>query len=422
MILTGRGGNVEVRSSGEWPGFMFGANPINVPPPGWRGGGVTRERVGGIPAADAAVRIASEGVAGMEPGVFRGDGLDRLEVNTTWQARFFDGQPNDDEPWDSIWQQTEASLTTERNAYWWLILDASARVASVQVMDPSLVKPRRDGTTKVFDVHTATGRKTYGADRILHFKGRGTPGALAGTNPVDAFCSTWGASIYRTSYEEEFYERGLGQAIAVTFPDGVNLQDARAFQEQMMQSHGGVGNQHKPRIFSGGATVTTIGISPRDAQFIEGMNLTVEEVSRIYAVPNSLLGDAGAKSASTPITPEHEMTRWLRYGLAPRLRRIAGAINHHPAFFGAGARDQFAWETGDAVIGDVQTEDAIAHNQIQDGRITVNEWRASKGLPPLTGGDVPQITPVGGAPNVGVAVNPTGGVEPATEPAAELDS
>jgi HK97 family phage portal protein len=236
------------------------------------------------------------------------------------------------------------------------------------------------------------------------------------------FCSTFGAAIHRTSYEAEFYERGLGQAIAVTFPDGVNLQDARAFQEAMMQSHGGAGNQHKPRIFSGGATVQTIGISPKDAQFIEGMGFTVEEVSRIYGVPESLLGGAGGKSSGAPLTPEHEMTRWLRYGLSPRLRRIAAHINHHPAFFGVGARDGFAWETGHAVIGDVATEDTIAHNQIQDGRITVNEWRATKGLPPLDGGDVPQITPVGGAPNPGGPVNPTGNVEPATEPAAELEA
>lgn len=408
--------------SSQWPGFNFGANPLTVPPPGWRGNGVDRDGVGGIPAADAAVRIASEGVASMEPGVFRGDGLDRLEVNTTWQARFFDGQPNEDEPWDSVWQQTEASLTTERNAYWWLVLDASARVSTVQVIDPCLVHVKRDGTRKVFDVQQKHGRITVGSDRILHFKGRGAPGALAGTNPVDQFCSTWGASIHRTSYEEEFYERGLGQAIAVTFPQGVSLQDARAFQEAMLQSHGGAGNQHKPRIFSDGAQVTTIGISPRDAQFIEGMNLTVEEVSRIYAVPNSLLGDSGPKSGSTPITPEHEMTRWLRYGLAPRLRRIAAHINHHPAFFGAGARDQFAWETSDAIVGDVQTEDAIAHQQIQDGRITVNEWRATKGLAGLPGGDVPLLTPVGAAPNPGALVVPLGGVEPATEPAAELES
>ena len=421
MILTGRGGNTEVRSQ-QWPGFNFGANPLTVPPPGWRGNGVDREAVGGIPAADAAVRIASEGVASMDPGVFRGDGLDRLEVNTTWQARFFDGQPNDDEPWDSVWQQTEASLTTERNAYWWFVLDSSARVVSVQVIDPMLIVVRRDGTRKVFDVQQKSGRITVGTDRILHFKGRGAPGALMGTNPIDLFCNTWGASIHRTSYEEEFYERGLGQAIAVTFPQGVNLQDARAFQEQMLQGHGGAGNQHKPRIFSDGAQVTTIGISPRDAQFIEGMELTVEEVSRIYAVPNSLLGAAGRKSESSPLTPEHEMIRWLRYGLAPRLKRIAAAINHHPAFFGPGARDQFAWETSDAVVGDLVTEDLIAHQQVQDGRLLVNEWRAVKGLPPIPGGDIPQIVPVGGTPNPGVAVIPTGGVEPATEPAAELET
>jgi HK97 family phage portal protein len=421
MILTSRYGNVEVRSAGEWPGFQFGANPLTVPPPGWRSG-VDRGAVSGIPAADACVRIASEGVAGMEPGVFRGDGLDRLEVNTTWQARFFNGQPNDEEPWNTVWQQTEASLTAERNGYWWLTLDNMARVAAVQVIDPCLVTPKREYGVKVFDVQQKGGRITVGSDRILHFKGMSRPGAVAAENPVTLFCNTFGASIHRTSYEEEFYERGLGQAIAVTFPQGVNLQDARAIQEAMLQSHGGAGNQHKPRVFGGGAQITTIGISPRDAQFIEGMNLTVEEVSRIYGVPQSLLGGSSAKGDATPLSPEHEMTRWLRYGLSPRLSRIAAAINHHPAFFGAGSRDSFAWETGDAVVGDVATEDLIAHQQIQDGRITVNEWRATKGLPPLTGGDVPQITPVGGAPNPGAAVIPTGGLEPATEPAAELET
>lgn len=420
MILTGRGGDVEVRANGQWPGFNFGANPLSVPPPGWRGSN-GRDVVAGVPAASLAVRIASEQVASMCPGVFRGEGLDRVEVNRSWQAMFFNGQPNNTDPWDSVWQQTEASLSAENNAYWWLTMDAG-RVSEVRVVDPSLVTPKWDGTSKVFDVAQKGGRIQVGTDRILHFRGPGAPGEPAAPNPIDVFVDSFDAAVNRAGYEAEFYERGMGQAIAVTFPTGVQSKDARAFQDQLLASHGGKGNQHKPRVFGNGAQIQTIGISPRDAQFIEAMQFSVEEIARIYNVTVTILGGTPNRGSGMPLSPEHEMTRWLRFGLAPRLRRIAAAINHHPAFFGAGSRDSFDWETDDAVKGDIATEDAIAQARVQSGRLTVNEWRATKGLPPVPWGDEAQATPVGGAPNPSMqSPNPSGG-SPATEPAAELET
>ncbi len=410
MILTGRGGDVEVRGK-QWPGFGFGANPITVPPPGWRSS-AGRDEVAGVPAANLAVRVASEQVAAMTPGVFRGVDYDRRPISTTWQARFFAGQPNDQEPWESVWQQTEASLTAENNAYWQLGYDDALRVAWVRIIDPAAVMPRWNGGQKVFDVRLAAGgTTTLGTDQILHFRGPGAPGAAAAPNPIDLFVDSFDAALSRAGYEQEFYERGLGQAIAVTFPENVTAEKARAFQDKMIAAHGGQGNQHKPRVFGLGATVQTIGISPRDAQFIEAMYWSVEEISRIYNVIVSLLGGTAARAGAQPLTPEHEMTRWVTFGLGPRLRRIAGAINHHPAFFGAGARDAFGWVNDEVIKGDVKTEDAIATAQIQTGRLTVNEWRASKGRPPVPGGDVPQFTPVGGAPNPD---HLTPGAEPAT--------
>jgi hypothetical protein len=68
--------------------------------------------------------------------------------------------------------------------------------------------------------------------------------------------------------------------------------------------------------------------------------------------------------------------------------------------FGA-AQTEPGFDADSFVRGDVATEDAVAHQQIQDGRLLVDEWRAMKGLSPLPGGvgKVPQLTPVGGAPN-----------------------
>jgi hypothetical protein len=95
------------------------------------------------------------------------------------------------------------------------------------------------------------------------------------------------------------------------------------------------------------------------------------------------------------------MQRWLYHGLGPRLARIESALNADGDLFGPG--DIFAaFDVSDVVRGDLRSEDTVAHQQIQDGRLLVDEWRAARGFPDLPGGlgKIPQITPVGGAPNV----------------------
>jgi len=409
VILTApRGviGNVELRDRETWPGFMVGGNG-SPPPPGWSGGRISRKDAQGVPAAFRAVSLAADQVAGMTPGVYRGDGIDRMPITSTWQARFFADQPNEDDPWESVWSQTEASLTAENNGYWWLAYDPAMRVRSVQVIDPGLVQPKRDDQgNKVYDVRTRTGLQRVDASRVLHFRGTGSPGEAAAPNPVEVFVDSLGSAVARQRYESGFYDRGLGQALAVSFPDSMSAEQVEAYRSLMRDTHGGVQNAHKVRVFGGGATVQTIGISLRDAQFIEGMQFTVEDVARIYNVTASLLG-ADTKNLAG-IKPEHEMTRWLRFGLAPRLRRLEAAINHHPAFFGSGARDEFQFETNGVLRGDVATEDAIGHDRVMSGRITANEWRASVGLVPLPGGDQLQLTPVGGAPNPATSVAANG--------------
>jgi HK97 family phage portal protein len=391
---------------------MFGGNG-SPPPPGWSGGHVSREDAQGVPAAFRAVALAAEQVSSMTPGVYRGDGIDRIPVTSTSVARFFAGQPNDDEPWESVWSQTEASLTAENNAYWWLTYDSGMRVVKVQVVDPALVEPKRGARgEKVFDVHTGTGVRQVDTGTILHFRGAGNPGQLMAPNPVEVFVDALGSAVARQRYESGFYDRGLSQAMAVTFPESLSAEQVDAYRSLMQDKHGGVGNAHRVRVFGGGATVQTVGISLRDAQFIEGMQFSVEDVSRIYNVTASLLGSDAKNLAG--LKPEHEMTRWLRFGLAPRLKRIESAINHHPAFFGVGARDEFQFETNGVLRGDVATEDQIGHQRVQSGRITANEWRASVGLAPLPGGDVLLLTPAGAAPNPDAGANVEGDAQAAT--------
>jgi hypothetical protein len=84
----------------------------------------------------------------------------------------------------------------------------------------------------------------------------------------------------------------------------------------------------------------------------------------------------------------------------PRLLRLEDAFNADPWLFGAGSRDRLVLDPM-PVRGDLRTEAATDVALVQVGIELVDETRARRGLDPLPGGvgQIPQITPVGGAPN-----------------------
>jgi HK97 family phage portal protein len=367
---------------------------------------VTASTVGGLPAAKEAIRIAAEQVAKLELGVWRGKGVDRTRVEATWQARFFSGQANSRDSWFLAWEQTEASLTGRNNAYWLKVPDDAGRVAAIHVLHPDMVEPRWNKERGRAEYRILVPWSWQPSDwldesRILHFRvGAPEPGALVAPSPVALFQATLGAAIAKQRYEGKFYERGLGKSIVASFPMEITPDAAKRYREALEGEHGGVDQQFGVRVFGGGATITTIGLSLQDAQYIESMQFSVEEIARIFGVQASLLGGGTQSQVTKPLSPEHEEDRWLRYGLGPRLERIEQTVKADPAFFGVGARDYPMFDTGGVLRGDLETEARIAHSKVQAGIWLPDEARAKEGLPPLPDGvgTIPQIVPVGGAP------------------------
>lgn len=368
---------------------------------------VTQRAVLGLPAWLAAVRLASQAVASRKLRVYRGDGALKTRMRSTWQARFFAAAPNERESWFAVWAQTEASLTNSHNAYWTLMLDDAGRVAAVYVADPQAVEVRwnRDQKRKEYRVTRDDGSKSewLTGQTVIHFRALNLPGWLVDPSPIALHRESLSSALAKVRYESAYYDEGIMQSLAVTFPKEMKPEEADRWRQVFQATHAGASNAHQVRVFGGGSSVSTIGLSLKDSQYIESMQFSIEDVARMTGVQASLLGatsSTGGKDAAAPLSPEHEEDRWFRYGLGPRLTRNEETVGVHPGFFGPGSRDYPRFDN-EGVRGDVKTEDDIAHQQIQDGRLLVDEWRAANGLDPLPGGlgKIPQVVPVGGAPN-----------------------
>ena len=372
---------------------------------------VTARTVAGIPAFDAAVGFAAEAVAQTTLKVWRGDGPIRDRVTSTWQARLFRGTPNPDQDWFTFWYIIEASLTARRNAYYWRTKNTAGVVIALTALHPAQVWPLYsggrvrytvqfgDGYPKPPDVD-GNGSVTVDGSVVRHIRGRGGIGEIEAPSPIREFATSLGVALAKQEHESALYRNGVQGGLAVTFPVGMNLQQARQWKDLFDTDNAGVGNTAKTRAIGGGAAITQIGMSQVEAQFVESVGLSLADVSRITNVSLWFLGAPDLKAK--PLSPEHEMQRWMYLGLGPRLTRIESSINADPEIFGGGA-DYAAFDTTDVVRGDLLTEANISIRKVQAGIWVPDEARSRDGLPPLEGGvgKIPQVTPVGGAPNAG---------------------
>jgi HK97 family phage portal protein len=369
------------------------------------GGTVTESSVKGIPALHRAARLRSEAVANLHLCIWRGDGPLRIRNVGSWQARLFSGAPNDRQTRFGFWETVEESLAWRNNAYIWKSFDPSSQqVVEVYALHPDQVKIEGPGKFAVTvrggyvdPVGRGDGVYHVGEDAMLHIRGHGNGGTLEAPSPIQVFKEALEAPIARQRHETRVWRKGTSMQVAVVFPEGVSKEQADEWKPAWRDEYTGVNGEPVPMI-GGGADIKPIGMTQADAAYVEMAKLTVFDASRIMGVPANLLGVQLERSVPNL---EQDLAAWLRFGLSPELGRIESALEADDELFGSARLLYPAFDTEGFVRGDVQTEDNIAHQRVQDGRLLPDEWRASQGLDPLPGGVgmIPQVVPVGGGPN-----------------------
>lgn len=376
---------------------------------------VTNRTVRGIPAVQSAVELAADAVAQLGTAVWHGDGpIPEPASPAAWQSRLFRGSPSTVQDAFEFWHTASASLDHRNIAYLWKSKTSKGQVHSLTALHPDQIMPwfsQRLGRIG-YQVQFADnfpvppdvdgyGIVDAGTETLLIIRGRGAMGELIPKTPVELFRTNIGLAIGKPEHEASLLANGAGYGLVVEFPAGTKKPEADQWRDEFDSKHAGPANAGKTKVVGGGAQIKPISMTQSDMQFVESANLSLRDMCLIYHVLPLATLMGLVQPAARPVTPEHEMQRWLRYGLGPRITRIEAAVNFDADLFGPGAVDRFAFTTGGFVRGDLTTEDMIAHQQVQDGRVLVDEWRVEHGRAELPGGigKIPQITPVGGAPN-----------------------
>jgi len=362
----------------------------------WSGEAVTQESTVGLTAVGRAIRLVSGLIASLPIGVFEGTGGDKRPRDDSPVARLLRNPVAGMSDFDWRWDIASA-LEADENAY---LLKAKDKRGVVRELHPVPCKyvmayVDRDGR-KVFEVETSEGTAKLDASSVLHVRGQTVGGGPFGVSRFNQHRDPLGSMLAAQKFEGSYFRNHARPDIALIFPEQVTQEQAREWRDFWTAQYGGAANAGQAIPLGGGADIKPIPLNMRDAQFIEAKGMNVEDVGRIMDVDPTLLGASIQGDDKTKA-----LDLFLRVQFIWRLKRIERGLRADTDLFTVDDSLYPLFAISEMIFADALTRAQVNHYRIQDGTLLADEARAEWGLPPLPDGQgqIPQITPVGGAPN-----------------------
>ena len=227
-------------------------------------------------------------------------------------------------------------------------------------------------------------------------------------NPIDEFSALSPLAAARLAADtseammksnNSLFSKGLQIAGLIVPPaDKVTFsaEQAEDLEKKLEKRLTGADNAHKWAVLRYEAQFKQLAITPKDAEFVSGLNMSFRQVCRAYGIPSPLLNDL--EHATLANAREFERIAWDN-ALVPDAEFKAAEVEEQylPRFRGGPDHCEYDF-TQVSALQESATESWAREAQALDrGAITINEWRKSKGMPTVEWGDKPWL-PVNKAP------------------------
>jgi HK97 family phage portal protein len=308
-------------------------------------------------------------------------GTERVEPQPSILRR-----PDPTEPRRVTLEKIVNSLTRRGNAFLYVYdYDAQGFPLAVRVVNPTKVTAVVD-----YDVDRITGYQINGKpvalNRIKHIPLTLDFGPI-GTSPLVACADAFAVLTGLWAFAASFWEDGGTPPYALKHARRLTAKQADEFIDAWITAR----RKRRPALLSDGLALEQYDTpSASDSLLLDGLNYFDAAISRAFLCPPSIM-NVLSQSSLTYATTTDEMRRWLALALYPGyLARIEAAFSDFTP------RGQVAvFDTSNLLRTDYASRVATGTQAVAAGLITVEEWRAQEGLPPL-----PNPTPASLSPNV----------------------
>jgi HK97 family phage portal protein len=386
-------------------------------------------------AVYACVRILADMVGSLPLHVYRrrpDDGKDRATDHPAYPL--LRRRPN---PYQTAirWRQLGMRHILLRGNFFNLIVWSTRRVRELIPLNPDrmvvrLLPSGRRGylysgsPVQYQGGYIAEPQQVFTQDEIFHVMGFSLDG-VSGCSVIEHARESVGRSLAEELYASRFWSAGGAVKGALSAEGKLSPEQRKANEEAWQQAQGGWWNSHKVALLEGGLKWQQIGVSARDAQYLEGRQFSVLDIARWFGLPPHMIGDI-EKSTSWGTGIEQQFLGFLITALSPWLTLWEQEIDRQLL---EDDDDLFAEFLVDAMLRTDLAARATAERQYVDGGIlSVNEVRVMENRNPISGSEFekPQRAQnIGGGGNpattTGQRGTPGGGSQNTGQPDPSLD-
>jgi len=289
-----------------------------------------------------------------------------------------------------FWGQFMASALFTGNTYVFLARDANNVIRSMHILDPRRLQVLLSDDGSVFyqigqeKLAQLLGTNAIPARDILHHRLLAMNHPLVGLTPLYAagVSAMTGQTIQQNSFS--FFANMSRASGVLTSPGKISQELATRLKTEWDQNFKG-GSMGRTAVLGEGMKWEPLTISASDAQLIEQLRWSVEDVARCFRVPSYMLTDASKvsfKNAETLARNYYSQT--LQYHIESIEARVDQA-------FGLTGDTYCEFDLASLLRMELDARMAAYQTGIQSGVLTINEARRLEELKPMDGGDEPRI-------------------------------
>lgn len=334
--------------------------------------------------------------------VYRGQGEDKVEMDTSAPAELL--------RWvNPFWTQArlarmdELSMCLWGESYWAVEKTPLGVPREIWWLKPSRVKPipHESGYLQGFLYESNINGQVirFDASEIVWQRYPNPLDEFSAVSPVAAarLAADTGSAMMKSN--KNLHKQGL-QLAGMVMPKAqqgqvaqFSQQQADELQERMENRFSGADKAHRWAVLRYEAEFKPVNVTPKDAEFLGGLGMTLRQVANAYGIPAPLLNDM----EHATLANVRSYQQWLWEGaLVPdmELRSQEIAEQFLPMFGNVRRRrslpDHVEHDTSRVTaLQEAQSEAWDRDRQAIDvGAMTVNEWRKKRGMPPVAWGDV----------------------------------
>ena len=228
---------------------------------------------------------------------------------------------------------------------------------------------------------------------------------IEGTSLILLAREAIGLALAAEEQGARLFSNGVQSDLTLSTDGEVDVEGKKQLREAFMHRHAGSSNAFMPMLLENGLKAQRIGLTAQESQYIEAREFQLQDIARIFRIPDVLLGISKGKTA-TFASAEQFFLSYTKHTLQPWCTRIEQSLNRDLLAPSESAEFFFKHDLDSLMRADLQTRYAAHASGIAAGFLTRNEARRMENLPTLPGLDEPlsplnmgsgQIKPAQGA-------------------------